>query len=30
MAYVKEEALQKREPLVQGAELNIDKKAENS
>lgn len=26
MAYVKEEALQKREPLVQGAELNIDKK----
>lgn len=26
MAYVKEEALQKREPLVQGAELNIDGK----
>lgn len=26
MAYVTEEALQKREPLVQGAELNIDGK----
>lgn len=26
MAYVKEEALQKREPLAQGAELNIDGK----
>ena len=26
MAYVKEEAMQKREPLVQGAELNIDGK----